>query len=104
MRRAQKTKEEEDMKVKVRFFAQFGELLGSETVVEPASGSILTNLINEIASKNKEGYDAIFDEKGTFREFVILMRNGKRIDISDAMTTKVSDGDEIAVFPPVAGG
>jgi molybdopterin converting factor small subunit len=32
------------------------------------------------------------------------MRNGKRIDISDAVTTKVSDGDEIAVFPPVAGG
>ena len=35
----------------------------------------------------------------TFREFVILMKNGKRIDIADAAKTPVTDGDEIAVFP-----
>jgi molybdopterin converting factor small subunit len=32
------------------------------------------------------------------------MKNGKRIDIADAAKTPVADGDEIAVFPPVAGG
>jgi molybdopterin synthase sulfur carrier subunit len=35
---------------------------------------------------------------------VILMRNGKRVELRDAGSTVVSEGDEIAVFPPVAGG
>jgi molybdopterin synthase sulfur carrier subunit len=32
------------------------------------------------------------------------MRNGKRLDTAEADHTSLSDGDEIAVFPPVAGG
>ncbi|WAC04221.1 MAG: MoaD family protein [Methanoregula sp.] len=92
------------MNVRVRFFAQFGELFGPETLQKTLPGTTFTSLIKEIASKNQEGYDAIFDELGAFREFVILMKNGKRVDIADAAKTGVDDGDEIAVFPPVAGG
>jgi molybdopterin synthase sulfur carrier subunit len=92
------------MKVKIRFFARFRELLGTDIIAEPSAGTTFTGLIKEISTKNKEGYDAIFDEHGAFRGFVILMKNGKRIDIADAAKTTVADGDEIAVFPPVAGG
>ncbi len=92
------------MSVKVRFFARFRELLGTDIITEPKAGTTLAVLVSEIAKKNKEGYDAIFDEQGSFREFVILMRNGKRVETSDAAKTPVADGDEIAVFPPVAGG
>ena len=92
------------MKVKVRFFARFRELLGTDIIVEPEAGTTLAVLVAGIAKKNKEGYDAIFDVHGTFREFVILMRNGKRVETPEACTIAVADGDEIAVFPPVAGG
>lgn len=92
------------MNVKVRFFARFRELLGTDIIAMPAEGTILLNLVREIAGKKNEGYAAIFDEEGEFREFVIVMRNGKRIETTDAGTTLVADGDEIAVFPPVAGG
>ena len=95
---------EEGMKVKVRFFARFRELLGTDIITEPASGTVLIDLVRQIAQKNREGYDALFDEKGNFREFVIIMRNGKRIETADAGKTVTADGDEIAVFPPVAGG
>lgn len=104
MRKKQTPYGEKEMKVKIRFFAQFRELLGTDIVVEPSSDTLVSSLIKEIAQKNKEGYDAIFDETGNFREFVILMRNGKRLDNSDANKTKIVDGDEIALFPPVAGG
>jgi molybdopterin synthase sulfur carrier subunit len=96
--------EEEEMTVKVRFFARFRELLGTDIIVEPKSGTVLRDLVRDIAQKKKEGYDAIFDEHGNFREFVIVMRNGKRVETADAGTTIITDGDEIAVFPPVAGG
>lgn len=92
------------MKVKIRFFARFRELLGTDIIVEPSSGTALAGLIREVAGKKREGYDAIFDEHGSFREFVILMRNGKRLEPADAEKAQVTDGDEIAVFPPVSGG
>jgi sulfur-carrier protein len=98
------TREEEEMTVKVRFFARFRELLGTDILAEPGSDTVLATLVRKIAEKNKEGYAAIFDEHGNFREFVIVMRNGKRIEIVDAGKTVIADGDEIAVFPPVAGG
>ncbi len=87
------------MSVKIRFFARFRELLGSDIMTDVAAGTMFTPLITTVAKKNPEGYAAIFDEKGEFREFVILMKNGKRIDIADAAKTPVTDGDEIAVFP-----
>jgi molybdopterin synthase sulfur carrier subunit len=92
------------MSVKIRFFARFRELFGADVMTDVVAGTMFTSLITTITKKNPEGYAAIFDEKGAFREFVILMKNGKRIDIADAAKTTVADGDEIAVFPPVAGG
>jgi molybdopterin synthase sulfur carrier subunit len=92
------------MKVRVRFFARFRELLGTDIIAEPPSGTVFAALIREVARKNGEGYDAIFDEHGAFREFVILMRNGKRVEAADAEKTDITDGDDIAVFPPVSGG
>lgn len=95
---------DDEMTVKLRFFARFRELLGTDIIVEPHDGTLLAALVAEVARKNTDGYAAIFDEQGTFREFVILMRNGKRVETAEAGTITVADGDEIAVFPPVAGG
>jgi len=92
------------MTVKVRFFARFRELLGTDILAEPGSGTAIVSLVRDIAQEKKEGYDAIFDDHGNFREFVIVMRNGKRVETADAGKTVIADGDEIAVFPPVAGG
>jgi len=92
------------MSVKIRFFARFRELLGTDIIVEEGKNQTLAALVKSTAQKNREGYDAIFDGQGKFHEFVILMRNGKRIDLSDAQKTPVVNGDDIAVFPPVAGG
>ncbi len=92
------------MTVKIRFFARFRELLGTDIMTDIVAGMTFTSLITTIVKKNPEGYDAIFDNEGAFRDFVILMKNGKRIDLADAAKTPVEDGDEIAVFPPVAGG
>lgn len=92
------------MQVTVRFFALFGELLGKTMTVECDPGTSVYQLVHRIAKKNEKGYGAIFDESEKFREFVIIMRNGRRIGHKDAQDLHLMEGDEIAVFPPVAGG
>jgi len=92
------------MKVRIRFFARFRELLGAEIIAEPAPGTAFAAAVREAARRNGAGYGAIFDERGSFRDHVILMRNGKRVETADAEGTPLADGDEIAVFPPVSGG
>ena len=92
------------MRIRVRFFARFRELLGTD--IEPGipEGTTFQDAIKAVTVQSREGHDAIFDECGAFREFVILMRNGKRVEHADAASVVLKDGDEIAVFPPVAGG
>jgi molybdopterin synthase sulfur carrier subunit len=92
------------MNVTVRFFALFGELLGKTMTIEIDAGTSVYQLIHMIAKKNEKGHSAIFDESEKFREFVIIMRNGRRIGHKDSADLLLIEGDEIAVFPPVAGG
>ncbi|HVP94960.1 MAG TPA: ubiquitin-like small modifier protein 1 [Methanoregulaceae archaeon] len=92
------------MNVTIRFFAVFGELLGKSMTIKIGEGTSVFRAINTIAKKNEKGYAAIFDESEQLREFVIIMRNGRRLSHTDAMSTLLTEGDEIAVFPPVAGG
>ena len=92
------------MKVTLRFFARFGEMLGNSREIDAPGGTSVAGLVREAAGTSSEGYRAVFQETGSFQEYVILMRNRKRISAQDAETTIIAEGDEIAVFPPVAGG
>jgi molybdopterin synthase sulfur carrier subunit len=46
----------------------------------------------------------LFQDDGTLREYVRVMKNGKQIVHQDGLETGVADGDTLSVFPPVAGG
>jgi molybdopterin synthase sulfur carrier subunit len=92
------------MRVTLRFFARFGELLGDSREIDAGDGTSVADLVREAVGTNSEGHQAIFDEAGSFHRYVILLQNRKRIRPEDAETMLVADGDEIAVFPPVAGG
>jgi molybdopterin synthase sulfur carrier subunit len=92
------------MSIRIRFFARFGELLGTDIDIEEEKDLTLESLVKNVAGKNQQAYDLIFDELGKFRDIVILMQNGKRINNADAKKTILESGDDIAVFPPVAGG
>ena len=92
------------MKVSIRFFAKFGEIFGREHQIEVSEGSRVVDVIRMITSEKSEGERVIFDEDGQFRSFVIVMINKTRLQHQDTFTTTVADGDEIVVFPPVAGG
>lgn len=93
-----------EISVRTRLFAQFREQFGGAVPLTLASGSTFLSALNELAATVPDGKKAFFEDDGNVREYVVLMRNGKRIDTLDAGTTQLAEGDELAIFPPVAGG
>ncbi|MFB3766432.1 MAG: ubiquitin-like small modifier protein 1 [Methanotrichaceae archaeon] len=92
------------MIVHVRPFANFRAILGKELNVELKEGSTIKDLLDELISIKERLKPLVFDDSGGLREYVILMKNRKNIDIPNPLDTELSDGDEVAILPPIAGG
>lgn len=92
------------MKIKVRAFANFREILGKELDLDIVGEATASGVLAILAVRNKRFKEAAFDESGQIRDYVLLMINRKRIDPRQDLSTRLHDGDELAIFPPVAGG
>jgi len=92
------------MMVHLKAFASFKDILGKEKDVDIKEGSSVGELLEDLSSRNARLKDAVFDETGQLRDYVILMKNRKSIEHMEGLNTKLNEGDEVAILPPVAGG
>jgi molybdopterin synthase sulfur carrier subunit len=92
------------MKITVRAFARFREVVGDVTALDLPEGSGLPALLAALASRSDESRDLLVDEQGTIREHIIFMVNRKRVSRSALDSIILAEGDEVAIYPPVAGG
>ena len=92
------------MKVKVLAFAAFREILGREREVELKEKASVKELLDYLASIVPGFREAAFGPNGLLRDYVLLMVNRKRIDPEKDLCQTLADGDELAIFPPLAGG
>ncbi|HUI39723.1 MAG TPA: ubiquitin-like small modifier protein 1 [Methanothrix sp.] len=92
------------MRVHVRAFANFREILGRDLSVDMKDGSTIGDILDDLSSSRQQLRSAIFDESGQVREYVIIMKNRKDVSALQGLKTVLEDGDEVAILPPVAGG
>jgi molybdopterin synthase sulfur carrier subunit len=92
------------MQIKIKAFAHVKEILGADNFIECADGSSMQSLLNRIRHTSAKVEDELFMKNGNLKEHLILMHNGTRIYKEDVEALILSDGDEIALFPPVSGG
>jgi molybdopterin synthase sulfur carrier subunit len=92
------------MIVHIKAFANFRDILGKDMDVEVKDCSTIKDLLDDLISSRQRLQSALFDESGQIKEYVILMKNRKNINSLDGLETKLSEGDEVAILPPVAGG
>jgi molybdopterin synthase sulfur carrier subunit len=87
--------------MKIKFFgglrqqARDAELYGS--------GNTIREALESICVDNDSLQAAIFDEN-TLRPHVRVMLNGHDCELAQSLDTPVAADDQIAIFPPLAGG
>jgi molybdopterin synthase sulfur carrier subunit len=93
------------MKVTVRFFATLRDLTGKKAPIEVnlGEGATVSSLLDTLYLDSKIK-DAIADENQNVKPDITILRNGREIRFLDSIDTELSSGDEISIFPLVAGG
>ena len=91
------------MRIKVRSFAGFRNILGKEMEVELAEGANVVDLLNDLCSANAILGPLLFNEAG-LREDVNIFVAGKNIATLESLRTRLAEGDEVALFPAAIGG
>jgi molybdopterin synthase sulfur carrier subunit len=92
------------MIIHVRAFANFRDILGKDLRVELKDESTVKELLDGLCVSHQRLKSALFDESGKVREYVILMKNRKYIESIGGLEAMLSEGDEVAILPPIAGG
>ena len=83
------------MRIYVKYLAAIADYTGTrEEVIEIGDGASLEDLINLIRRK----YPRLSEFEKRFR--ILILLNG----VNSSPETKLSDGDRVALLPPVSGG
>ena len=91
------------MKVKVRPFAGFRNILGKEINVDLIEGAVVEDLLQQLCNKYEGLGMRLFDESGLKEDANVLV-NGKNIASLKGTQTELKDGDEVVLFPAAIGG
>ena len=69
-----------------------------------ATGATVQAALDDLGRQFPGIADRLFEKQGQLRRFVNVYLNNEDIRYLDNLATPVSDGDELAIIPAVAGG
>jgi len=95
------------MRISVRFFTMLREITGKreETLTFAKSATIHTALEQLVKEYGEDLKEYIYDPKtGEPKGFLQFLVNGAGVTTPNLLETKLSDGDVLAIIPPVGGG
>jgi MoaD family protein len=91
------------MRIKVRGYLTLRDVVGARPVREiEAERLTVTDLVRQLS---EEVGEALTRTGSDGRRSLIILVNGRHCShLPDGLDTELADGDEVAIFPPVAGG
>jgi len=93
------------LRVKVKAYATLRDVIGASVEVRLNEGASVRDLLNELSrSCGKSFLERVLDESGGLLPYVKLLVNGRDVDFLNKLETRLKDGDEASLFPPVGGG
>lgn len=92
-------------RVKVKTLGILYNITGSiEHEVEVSDGATVAEVVESLASRFKGLREEIFKEDGGFSEDYRILLNGREVAYLEGEKTRVKNGDEVVIIPPVGGG
>lgn len=96
-----------NVKISLRLFTTLRELAGKgEETLEFAEKSVTVKEVLEelVRHHGKSFKDHLYNEKGYVQEYLQILVNGKSVRLLAELETRLKEGDELAIVPPVGGG
>ena len=63
----------------------------------------VSGVLDLLTSIKPDLRDVLFED-GALRPYITVLLNGRNITEIDGVMSALSEGDEVAIFPPVSGG
>jgi molybdopterin synthase sulfur carrier subunit len=97
------------LRVSVRFFTTLREVTGKKEETLKFSGreavTVETVLKCLVELHGKSFVEYVYDQKNSkVRGFLQFLINGRSVSAFEGLGTRLSDGDVLAIIPPVGGG
>jgi len=97
------------LRISVRFFTILREITGKkeETLQFTKDEEVTVNrVLNRLSEKYGKAFDEYVYDHNTreVKGFLQFLVNGRSVSSSKGIETELSDGDILAIVPPVSGG
>lgn len=90
--------------MRVRFFALLRKDTGTG-LAEVSAAEDVGGLLAALSARFGPAFDRwVIDENGDLRPDIIVLVNGRNVRFLGGLRTPLKEDDEVAIFPPVAGG
>lgn len=90
--------------MQVKVFANLRQICGGVTVEVHPDGDRVIDVLEKMITMFPPLEEEIFNEERKLKPFVHVYINGRNIIHAEDLETKVTEADQFALFPPVAGG
>ncbi|MFX1566256.1 MAG: ubiquitin-like small modifier protein 1 [Promethearchaeota archaeon] len=93
------------MHVVVRTIGPFSDQFGFHQLTVNFKGRTVSDLLHQLCEERGQKFcKIIFDEEGRLHRYIKVLVNGRGLHVLQDLETPLTDGDVVALFPPVAGG
>jgi molybdopterin synthase sulfur carrier subunit len=90
-------------KVTVRMFTSLRALTGTRETELDASD--VQEVIDTLGKQFGEKFTKmLLESDGTLKSYFHVLVNGRHVRLQQGLKTKLTDGDIVAIFPPIGGG
>lgn len=92
--------------MRIRLYGLLRDAAERKTALEmdACEGETVSSLLERLVTKYPRMRPLLFEGPGVLRRHVMVVINGRDIRDGQGLNSPVSSGDEMAVFPPSAGG
>lgn len=89
-------------RVTVRMYATVREAAGASSVDEEARD--MPELLRKLGDRFGRSVSELLAKLASDPESMVILINGRNLGPSRSLTSRLENGDEVAIFPPVSGG